>query len=308
MPGAWTACWSVSVEQAVAAPYCAARLADAGARVLKIERPEGDFARGYDFLCTRLGRAISCGSIAASSPVALDSRRPEDLGGCCTAVGKADVLNPEPRARCRPARGLRLGRHARQAQAPASPSDISGYGDPGPYKDRRAYDLLVQAESGMASINRRTEHAPGRSASRRRHRTGMYAHAAVLEALIARGTTARAGRSRSRCSRLDGRMDDRALLSRTIPTTTGPRLGSHPYDRAFTASNASATVPISDLVQTTASFHAALRGRAWSAGLDKDPLYATNKARMRARRHQRHRANELRPRRLRNAGRASLAR
>ena len=187
MSGALDGLLVVSVEQAVAAPYCAARLADAGARVIKIERPEGDFARAYDgyvkgessyFVWLNRGK----------QSVALDFKQAEDLALLHRMISKADVLiqNLAPGAAERAGFGSAAmrARHKRLITV-----DVSGYGDHGPYKNRRAYDLLVQAESGLASITG-TEHAPGRvGISATDIGTGMYAHAAVLEALLARQKT-----------------------------------------------------------------------------------------------------------------------
>jgi itaconate CoA-transferase len=177
----------VSVEQAVAAPYCAARLADAGARVIKIERPEGDFARAYDgyvkgessyFVWLNRGK----------QSVALDFKQPDDLALLHRLIARADVLiqNLAPGAAERAGFGSAAmrARHKRLITV-----DVSGYGDHGPYKNRRAYDLLVQAESGIASITG-TPDAPGRiGVSATDVGCGMYAHAAVLEALLERHRT-----------------------------------------------------------------------------------------------------------------------
>jgi crotonobetainyl-CoA:carnitine CoA-transferase CaiB-like acyl-CoA transferase len=140
----------ISVEQAVAAPYAASRLADSGARVIKVERPEGDFARNYDqyvrgesgyFLWLNRGKESVC----------LDLKEADDQALLAHMLARADVFiqNLAP--------GVidRLG-FAPAALRKANPRlitcSISGYGDEGPYRDLKAYDLLVQAESGLASI------------------------------------------------------------------------------------------------------------------------------------------------------------
>ena len=106
--------------------------------------------------------------------------------------------------------------------------DISGYGDHGPYKDRRAYDLLVQAESGLASITG-TEHAPGRvGISATDIGTGMYAHAAILEALIARAEDRRGPRHLRLAVLVDGRMDDRAAAGQGLLAPTNGRGSASP--------------------------------------------------------------------------------
>ncbi|MBM3592882.1 MAG: CoA transferase [Alphaproteobacteria bacterium] len=177
----------VSMEQAVAAPYCASRLADAGARVIKIERQEGDFARAYDavangqssyFIWLNRGKESLC----------LDIKKPEDKALLENLIAKADVFiqNLAPGAMARAGFGsadLRA-RHPRLITV-----DISGYGEEGDYAAMKAYDLLVQAESGLAYVTGRAE-GPGRvGVSACDIACGMHAYAAVLEALIDRGIT-----------------------------------------------------------------------------------------------------------------------
>ena len=140
----------VSLEQAVAAPYCSSRLADAGARVIKIERPEGDFARGYDtavhgessyFVWINRGK----------ESVALDLRTDEDKARLRALIAAADVFiqNLAPGAAGR----LGFGSAALRADYPRLITcDISGYGEAGPLHLLKAYDLLVQAESGLVAV------------------------------------------------------------------------------------------------------------------------------------------------------------
>ena len=179
----------VSMEQAVAAPYCSSRLADAGARVVKIERAEGDFARGYD--------AVALGQSSyfvwlnrGKQSIALDIKQPADKALLERMVARADVFiqNLAPGAMARAGFGSAALRekHPRLVTV-----DISGYGEEGEYAGMKAYDLLVQAESGLASVTGRPE-GPGRvGVSACDISCGMNAHAAVLEALIHRGITGR---------------------------------------------------------------------------------------------------------------------
>lgn len=178
---------AVSIEQAVAAPYCAARLADAGARVIKVERPEGDFARGYD----RVAKGQSAYFVwlnRGKESIALDLKDPGDKALLGRMIAKADIFiqNLAPGAAARAGFGsaeLR-GKHPRLIAV-----DISGYGEAGPYARMKAYDLLVQAETGLAAVTGRPE-GPGRvGVSVCDIGAGMYAYMAVLEALIARGRT-----------------------------------------------------------------------------------------------------------------------
>lgn len=177
----------LALEQAVAAPYCTSRLADAGARVIKIERPEGDFARGYDAAVHGLSSYFVWLNRGKESLVA-DIKDPDDARLLHAILARTDVFvqNLAPGAAARAGFGsaeLRA-RHPRLITV-----DISGYGSGHAYSDMKAYDLLVQAESGLAAI---TGHpaGPGRvGVSVCDVACGMDAHAAVLEALIARGIT-----------------------------------------------------------------------------------------------------------------------
>ena len=173
----------VSLEQAVAAPTCTCRLADAGARVLKIERPEGDFARFYDefahgecsyFVWLNRGK----------ESVVLDLAKAEDKALLEVMLGRADVFvqNLKPGAIAK--LGFSVARLRRDYPRLICCS-ISGFGETGPYAMRKAYDLLIQAEVGLASITGTTE--PSRvGVSVVDVATGMNAYEAILEALIAR--------------------------------------------------------------------------------------------------------------------------
>lgn len=141
----------VALEQAVAAPYCSCRLADAGARVIKIERPEGDFARGYD-------RAIKGESAyfvwinRGKESIALDLRKADDKEQLKALIAAADVFiqNLAPGATAR----LGFGSDALRGEFPRLITcDISGYGEVGPLHQLKAYDLLVQAESGLVAVS-----------------------------------------------------------------------------------------------------------------------------------------------------------
>ncbi|WP_284421301.1 MULTISPECIES: CaiB/BaiF CoA-transferase family protein [unclassified Bradyrhizobium] len=179
----------VAFEQAVAAPYCTSRLADAGARVIKIERAEGDFARGYDASVGGLSSYFVWLNRGKQSLVA-DIKNADDAALLHRIIARADVVvqNLAPGAAARAG----FGSDALRASHPRLITvDISGYGAGNAYADMKAYDLLVQAESGLASI---TGHpaGPGRvGVSVCDIACGMAAHAAVLEALIARGQTGR---------------------------------------------------------------------------------------------------------------------
>ncbi|MEM7079594.1 MAG: CaiB/BaiF CoA-transferase family protein [Pseudomonadota bacterium] len=179
----------VSLEQAVAAPLCARRLRLAGARVIKVERPEGDFARSYDTVAAGHSSYFAWLNAGKESLV-LDLRTPDDLDYLRTLIGRADVLiqNLKPGA----LQGLGLDFEALHAAHPGLISmSIAGFNPKGPGASRKAYDLLMQAESGLASITG-TPEGPGRvGVSLVDLATGMFAYEAILTALIARGRSGR---------------------------------------------------------------------------------------------------------------------
>ncbi|WP_425405279.1 CaiB/BaiF CoA transferase family protein [Hwanghaeella sp.] len=177
----------IAVEQAVAAPFCTARLADAGARVIKIERPEGDFARGYDDVVAGQASYFVWLNRGKES-VALDLTTAEGKASLQSLIDEADVLvqNLKPGSLER----LGFGPEALRKSHPRLViCSISGYGETGPYADRKAYDLLIQAESGLCSITGGPSEPARVGISIVDVSTGATAHAAILEALISRGVT-----------------------------------------------------------------------------------------------------------------------
>jgi formyl-CoA transferase len=177
----------IAVEQAVAAPFCSSRLADAGATVIKIERPEGDFARGYDTAAKGQSSYFVWLNRGKQS-VAIDLSTKGGREQLEALISGADVLlqNLKPGAMDK----LGFSRERLRKDYPALICcTISGYGDEGPYKDRKAYDLLIQAESGLASITGGPEGASRVGISVVDISTGATAHAAILEALFARTRT-----------------------------------------------------------------------------------------------------------------------
>lgn len=187
MAGALEGLLVVALEQAVAAPFCTSRLADAGARVIKIEREEGDFARGYDHV-VHGESAYFVWLNRGKESLVLDIKEPDDSALLARIVADADVFvqNLAPGAAERAGFGADTlrARHPRLITC-----DISGYGEDGPYRDMKAYDLLVQSETALASITGAPE-SPGRvGVSVADIACGMYAHAAVLQALYERDRT-----------------------------------------------------------------------------------------------------------------------
>jgi crotonobetainyl-CoA:carnitine CoA-transferase CaiB-like acyl-CoA transferase len=179
----------VSIEQAVAAPLCTVRLADAGARVVKIERPEGETARHYDAAVEGMSAYFVWLNRGKESAV-LDLKSESDLALLHRMVGKADVLvqNLAPGAIDR----LGLSAEAIAERFPALIAvNIVGYGQDTSYAAMRAYDMLVQAESGICAVTGTPETPSKVGVSAADIATGMNAHAAILEALLARGKTGR---------------------------------------------------------------------------------------------------------------------
>jgi crotonobetainyl-CoA:carnitine CoA-transferase CaiB-like acyl-CoA transferase len=188
----------VSLEHAVAAPFATRQLAELGARVIKVERPGGgDFARGYDARVRGLSSHFVWTNRSKES-LTLDLRQPEARALLERLVlEKADVLvqNLAPGAAAR----LGLGHARLRARKPALiVCDISGYGDdperPGPYREKKAYDLLIQAEAGLVSVTG-TEETPSKAGiSMADIAAGMYAFSSILAALLERGRSGRGAR------------------------------------------------------------------------------------------------------------------
>jgi crotonobetainyl-CoA:carnitine CoA-transferase CaiB-like acyl-CoA transferase len=217
----------VSLEQAVAAPYCSSRLADAGARVIKIERPEGDFARGYDRAAAGQSSYFVWLNRGKQSFVA-DIKEPDDAALLHRILARADVFiqNLAPGAAARAGFGSGT---LRQENPRLITMDISGYGDASDYAEMKAYDLLVQAESGLASVTGLPA-GPGRvGVSVCDIACGMAAHAAILEALIERGRT---GLGKALSTSLFAGMADWMAVPLLFQEGTGrapPRVGlAHP--------------------------------------------------------------------------------
>ncbi len=178
----------VSLEHAIAAPFCTRQLADLGARVIKVERPEvGDFARAYD---TRVKGEAShfVWTNRSKESITLDLKQPEAVDVLMQLLADADVLvqNLAPGASAR----MGLSFEALRARYPKLiVCDISGYGADGPYRDKKAYDLLIQSEAGFLSITG-TPATPSKSGNSIADiAAGMYAYTNILSALILRGRT-----------------------------------------------------------------------------------------------------------------------
>ncbi|WP_313372142.1 CaiB/BaiF CoA-transferase family protein [Achromobacter animicus] len=178
----------VSLEHAIAAPFCTRQLADMGARVIKIERPgTGDFARGYDERVRGLSSHFVWTNRSKES-LTLDLKRDEAGGIMDRLLESADVLvqNLAPGAAAR----LGLSFEALHQKYPRLiVCDISGYGEGGPYQDKKAYDLLIQSESGFLSVTGTKDDPVKAGCSIADIAAGMYAYSAILNALLLRQRT-----------------------------------------------------------------------------------------------------------------------
>ncbi|MFB6418794.1 CaiB/BaiF CoA transferase family protein [Bradyrhizobium tunisiense] len=182
----------VSLEHAVAGPFCTRQLADLGARVIKIERPgNGDFARAYDSRVKGQSSHFVWTNRSKES-LTLDLKDPAQLDALKTIVAKADVLvqNLAPGAASR----MGLSFDALHAKLPRLiVCDISGYGNDGPYRDKKAYDLLIQAEAGLISVTGTSATPCKAGSSIADIAAGMYAYSSILTAILQRHRTGQGG-------------------------------------------------------------------------------------------------------------------
>ncbi|TMH21465.1 MAG: CoA transferase [Betaproteobacteria bacterium] len=187
----------VTLEHAIAAPFCTRQLADLGARVIKVERPgTGDFARAYDERVNGMASHFVWTNRSKES-LSLDVKHPEAQKVLEKLLEEADVLvqNLAPGAAAR----LGLSFQALHEKHPQLiVCDISGYGDdpeePGPYRDKKAYDLLIQSESGFLSVTGSQDGPAKAGCSIADIAAGMYAYSSILAALLQRGKTGKGSR------------------------------------------------------------------------------------------------------------------
>ncbi|MDN7718026.1 CaiB/BaiF CoA transferase family protein [Burkholderia gladioli] len=213
----------VTFEHAIAAPFCTRQLADLGARVIKIERPGvGDFARGYDERVKGLASHFVWTNRSKES-LTLDVKQPEAIEVVHRLLAEADVFvqNLAPGATQR----LGLDYASLGERYPGLiVCDISGYGLDGPYRDRKAYDLLIQSEAGFLSVTGSPEQPAKAGCSVSDIAAGMYAYSNILAALLARGRTGR------------GRHIDVSMLESTVEWMSYPLYyafdGQNPPQRA----------------------------------------------------------------------------
>lgn len=268
----------VAVEQAVAAPFATSRLADAGAEVIKIERPEGDFARGYDAAAAGQSSYFVWLNRGKTS-VVMDLADPTDKSRFAELVAGADVL----------VQNLKRGALARLGFAPEDmlarqprliTCSITGYGEGGPLADRKAYDLLIQAESGLCSITGGPSEPSRVGMSIVDVATGATAHAAILEALIARGITGRG-------ANISVSMFDVMADWLTVPLlnheagNSPKRVGmAHPSISPYSAFATTDGQLILISIQSDREWRKLAEVFLGQPGLGRDPRFATNVARV----------------------------
>src|SRR4029434_5624796 len=183
----------VTLEHAIAAPFCTRQLADLGARVIKVERPgSGDFARAYDERVKGMASHFVWSNRSKES-LTLDVKHPQAQDVLAKLLEHADVLvqNLAPGAAAR----LGLSHEALRDRHPGLiVCDISGYGVDGPYRDKKAYDLLIQSESGFLSITGTPDDPAKAGCSIADISAAMYAYSNILAALIGRERTGQGSR------------------------------------------------------------------------------------------------------------------
>lgn len=269
----------VSLEQAVAAPYLSCRLADAGARVIKIERPEGDFARNYDTVVNGES-AYFVWLNRGKESVQIDIKKADDLALLKTMIDKADVFiqNLAP--------GV-VGRYGLDCETLQMRNprlitvDISGYGEEGPYAKMKAYDMLVQSETGLAMVTGSPD-GPGRvGVSVCDIAAGMHGLVGVLEALYERERT---GRGRAVKSTLFAGMADWMTVPLLHQEYGGKAPGrgglSHPSIAPYEAYETKEGGPVVISIQNQTEWRNLCEYALHNPALADDPRFATNEQRV----------------------------
>jgi crotonobetainyl-CoA:carnitine CoA-transferase CaiB-like acyl-CoA transferase len=268
----------IAIEQAVAAPFASSRLADAGAKVIKVERPEGDFGRGYDDVAKGQSSYFVWLNRGKDS-VTLDLQSPQGKARLAELLAGADVLiqNLKPGAMAK--LGFDLERLHSENPRLISCS-ISGYGEGGPMADRKAYDLLIQAESGLCSITGGPSEPARVGVSVVDIATGATAHAAILEALIRRGITGTG-------ARLSVSMFDVLADWLTVPLLnheggkSPKRVGlAHPSIAPYGVFEPKSGAPILISIQSDREWRVLCERFIEDPALADDPRFATNVARV----------------------------
>ena len=267
----------LSFEQAVAAPYCSLLLADAGARVIKIERPEGDFARGYD--AGAGGESVIFGWLnRGKESLVLDLRDAADAALAQRIASRADVVlsNLAPGAMDR----LGLGAARLRAENPALVTcRIAGYAEDGPLATKKAYDALVQAEAGINAVTGTPEAMARVGVSLTDLATGLHAHAAILRALLKRG---RSGRGLDLSVSMFDAMADWMNMPLAQERYSGGAPARNGLGHGFVAPYGAygcADGPVMLSIQNDREFAAFCAGVMGDAALARDPRFDRNTAR-----------------------------
>ncbi|NQV81753.1 MAG: CoA transferase [Alphaproteobacteria bacterium] len=265
----------VSLEQAVAAPFCSSRLADAGARVIKVERADGDFARAYDTAVNGLSAYFVWLNRGKESVIA-DIKNDDDNAMLHRMLAKADVFiqNLAPGAAARAG----LGSDDLRTKYPRLITcDISGYGEDGPYRDMKAYDFLIQCETGLAAITGGPEEPARVGVSLCDIAAGMYAVQGITQALLQREKT---GRGTGLQVSLFDALSDWMTVPLLLQEHTGKppaRVGlNHPGIAPYGAYNTRDDKPVAISIQNQREWANLCADVLGDASLTSKPEFATN--------------------------------
>ena len=273
----------VAIEQAVAAPFATRQLADLGARVIKIERPDaGDFARGYDTTVNGLSSYFVWLNRSKES-LTLDLKKPHAADVLAKLLAKADVFveNLAPGAGER----LNLGADALcDRYSRLIVCSLSGYGSSGPYAAKKAYDLLVQSEVGLISLTGTEMHPSKVGISVADIAAGMYAYSGILSALYARTITGRGAALRVSLFDALGEWMSAPAYYTSYGGAAPPRSGAHhasiaPYGPYDTREGG----PVYFAIQNSREWSRFCRDVLRQSGLEEDARFRTNRDRVRNR-------------------------
>ena len=265
----------VSLEQAVAAPFCSSRLADAGARVIKVERASGDFARAYDTAVEGLS-AYFVWLNRGKESVVVDIKNPDDNAMLHRMLIRADVFIQN----LAPGAAGRAGLDSAELRAKYPrliTCDISGYGEDGPYRDMKAYDFLIQCETGLAAITGGPEEPSRVGVSLCDIAAGMYAVQGITQALLQREKT---GQGTGLQISLFDALSDWMSVPLLLQEHTGKapaRVGlNHPGIAPYGAYNTKDNRPVVISIQNQREWDNLCAGVLNEADIATRPEFATN--------------------------------
>ena len=265
----------VSLEQAVAAPFCSSRLADAGARVIKVERASGDFARAYDTAVEGLS-AYFVWLNRGKESVVVDIKDADDNAMLHRMLSRADVFIQN----LAPGAAGRAGLDSAELRAKYPrliTCDISGYGEDGPYRDMKAYDFLIQCETGLAAITGGPEEPSRVGVSLCDIAAGMYAVQGITQALLQREKT---GQGTGLQISLFDALSDWMSVPLLLQEHTGKppaRVGlNHPGIAPYGAYNTKDNRPVVISIQNQREWDNLCAGVLNEADIATRPEFATN--------------------------------